>query len=247
MSKIYYSKRLLPSGEYYGETTSLKHVLDITESELTYKLIRDDDSIACGFTLDWETLITDSAFSEQAFCIPSTPLKLGEVLSNPTMAFHLSNTFISKNKIPFDSEIWDYMNWPVRIFINDATNFTNCDFAVLDIENRDVSVEVNSPHTVETNTRSWKEFLSTITLSSSQNNVSSGDIVEVNVSTSNTNLEYVFLEPVCGVVDRTRVKLTNGQGKFKILTSTLESGDIVDVKAGFKTITGLARFTKTLS
>lgn len=247
MSKIYNISNTLPNGSLYGETSSLKHVLNITESELTYTFVRDDDSIVCGFTLDWETLVNNPAFSEQSFFIPSVSIKQDELISNPNLSFHLANTMHTKNSRPFNTEIWDYCNWPIRIFVNKATNFTACDFAVLMIDDRDVSVEVNSPHTYEDTARSWKQFLSTITLSSSQNNVSSGDIIEVNVSTSNTNLEYVFLEPVCGVIDRTRVKLTNGQGKFKILTSTLESGDIVDVKAGFKTVTGLARFTKTLS
>jgi hypothetical protein len=247
MSKIYNIKTSLKDGSTYGETTSLKHVLDITESQFTYKFIKDDDSIACGFTLDWETLTNNVEFSEQSFCIPRLFAIVDDVVNNPIMTFHLANTMISKNSIPFDGLLWDYCKWPVRIFINDATNFTNCNFMVLDIENRDVSVEVNSPHTVEDSPKVWTDLLSTITLSSTQNTVSSGDIIQVDVSTSNTNLQYVYLEPVCGVLDRTRVKLTNGMGKFKILTSTLDSGDVVDVKAGFKTVTGLARFTKTLS
>lgn len=93
---------------------------------------------------------------------------------------------------------------------------------------------------------SWKSVFSPINLTSAS--ITEGtEFVEVTVTSTDTGLEKVYLEPVCGILDRTVVNLTNGSGKFKVVTNTLEAGDSVIVKAGHKKFSNVTTFTKTIS
>jgi len=74
-----------------------------------------------------------------------------------------------------------------------------------------------------------------------------GDIITVNVTSSHTDLDSIELEAEAGILDRTKVKLTNGSGSFKILTSTFASGDTITCHAGVKRFTKLATFNVTLA
>ena len=76
--------------------------------------------------------------------------------------------------------------------------------------------------------------------------VNAGDPVTVQVHT-HPNIKKVYVEQVVGIPDRLEVKLTNGTGTFKILTSTLDPGDIASVKVGFKYWTNVETVTKILS
>lgn len=49
----------------------------------------------------------------------------------------------------------------------------------------------------------------------------------------------VFLESVVGVLPKTRVRLINGVGSFRVLTTGLDAGDTVRVKAGWRYVPGL--------
>jgi hypothetical protein len=83
------------------------------------------------------------------------------------------------------------------------------------------------------------ELLSPITLSSVDANVQADSSVVINV-TSDTFIDEVWLEPVYGLLNKTRVKMTNGQGTFTALSTGLEAGDVIRVKAGHRKFTGLA-------
>jgi hypothetical protein len=156
-----------------------------------------------------------------------------------------------RNTLSGDTIKEDYVN--LRFFINNTTdNFTDFIYqigVVFDSETNDVvdTTEIIITGATLSNTNyTWKTAFSPITLSSGT--ITEGDnSLEVTVSSTNTSLEKVYLKPVCGVLDRTEVKLTNGTGKFKIITNTLESGDIVTVKAGHKKFSNVTTFTKTVS
>jgi hypothetical protein len=77
-------------------------------------------------------------------------------------------------------------------------------------------------------------------------NVNAGDPVTVQVHT-HPNIKKVYVEQVVGIPDRLEVKLTNGTGTFKILTSTLDPGDTASAKVGFKYWTNVETVEKILS
>jgi len=83
-----------------------------------------------------------------------------------------------------------------------------------------------------------------------------GDVVEYNISLMNYDLSNTFTSPPtievyplssAGVVSHRKVNVVNGIGKFKLDTSNLYSGDVVEVKVGWKYITGDTKILLTLS
>jgi hypothetical protein len=66
--------------------------------------------------------------------------------------------------------------------------------------------------------------------------------VEVTVTTLN-GISTVYLEQVRGILNTTRVPITNGVGKFKIMSLGLSAGDVAEVKLGFKKWTNRSTFT----
>jgi hypothetical protein len=86
------------------------------------------------------------------------------------------------------------------------------------------------------------ELLSPITLSSVDATVQADSSVVINV-TSDTFIDEIWLEQVYGSLNKTRVKLTNGQGTFTAFSTGLEAGEVIRVKAGHRKFTGLADIT----
>lgn len=86
------------------------------------------------------------------------------------------------------------------------------------------------------------ELMPEITVTSS---TVSGDIVTVNFTTD-PNLNYIYLVQESGYLPKTKVPVTNGTGSFKVVTTGMDSGDIVKVKMGFKYWVSRNDFIKTL-
>jgi hypothetical protein len=76
--------------------------------------------------------------------------------------------------------------------------------------------------------------------------VAAGDPVSVEVHT-HPSIQKLYVEQVVGIPDRLEVTLTNGTGTFKILTTTLEPGEVASAKVGFKYWTNAETVEKTLS
>jgi hypothetical protein len=93
----------------------------------------------------------------------------------------------------------------------------------------------------------WLDLISDITVQTDSTTVNVGDTVVVNITTENTNISTVYLEPVIGTVNKTRVRLTNGQGSFIVKTDDLEAGDEIRIKLGYKFFTGAAEFVKVVT
>lgn len=75
--------------------------------------------------------------------------------------------------------------------------------------------------------------------------IAAGSPVPVEVVTS-PHIDYVYVEQVCGIPDRTKVTLIDGVGKFNILTTTLEAGEVASAKVGFKYWVNVETVEKTL-
>jgi len=267
MAKIYKTKSSAFVGvagklnEYVTEDApnpAFKHLLNITANELKYKFIRTtDDKILYNFSIQLSQITTNAMCDSQSIVAPSD-ISIGGMtgseteieISSADLVFPLPTAALDKRSaLVVGAENSNIYCSPLRIFIpNKNGDFTTFEYSVYnEIDGFTIDVEVNSPNTVSTELRSWKEFFATITTSTQQPTVTVGDTINVNVTSSDTNLDMVFLEPIVGNVDRTRVKLTNGIGSFNILTTTLEAGDVAEVKINFKQYTGVARFTKTIS
>lgn len=85
------------------------------------------------------------------------------------------------------------------------------------------------------------ECLAEITTTST----TSGDVITVNVSTD-PKVSKIYLDSTVGYLPKAVVNLTNGTGSFKVITTGLETGDVVSVKLGFKKWSNRSTFTKTI-
>lgn len=237
---------------------TFKHLLNITSNELKYKFIRtSDEKILYNFSIQLDQIKSSALCDSQSFVIPSDISINGSSgseteiqLITQDLVFPLPSASFNKNRsLVINADSSNIYFSPLRIFIpNKNGDFTTFEYSVYnEVNGFEIDVEVNSPNTVSTELRGWRNFFSTITTTTQQSVVTAGDTIIVNVSSSDNTLDMVFLEPITGIVDRTRVKLTNGVGSFNILTSSLQAADVAEVKVNFKQFTGVARFTKTIS
>lgn len=139
---------------------------------------------------------------------------------------------------------------PYHIFVpdvSDPTGFLSFNYRITMDSSTQYIVEGPSASSFvnETITR-FKEFLSPITLTSTQSSLAVDGSITVNVSTD-TFIDEVYLEQVYGILNKTRVKLTNGLGSFVLYATGLEAGELVRVKAGHRKFTGISDFSIIVS
>jgi hypothetical protein len=137
-----------------------------------------------------------------------------------------------------------YYRVPLYIFVPKTENVTMQDFIYRIAECEDVNVEYvgsSADEIIDESVR-LSELISDISLSSTSTTIEPDSSITVNVQTD-TFIKQVYLEQVSGMLNKTRVSLTNGQGSFKLYSTGLESGDNIRVKAGFKNFSGIADIT----
>ena len=86
------------------------------------------------------------------------------------------------------------------------------------------------------------ELMPEITVTSS---TLEGDIMTVNFETADT-VNFIYLVQDAGYLPKVKVPVTNGSGSFKVVTTGMDTGDVVKVKLGFKYWTNRTTFTTTL-
>ena len=92
----------------------------------------------------------------------------------------------------------------------------------------------------------WTEYFDPIYCVVPDESVTAGDLVNVKVHTS-PHIDYLFVQQVCGLPDRTRITLTDGVGEFNIITSTLTSGETATAWVGFNHWPKVVEVLKVLS
>lgn len=92
----------------------------------------------------------------------------------------------------------------------------------------------------------WTQMFDPIYCAIQDEPINAGDPVNVQVTTS-PHIDYLYVQQVCGVPDRTRITLTDGVGQFNILTSTLSAGETAAAWVGFKHYPQLVEVFKDLS
>jgi hypothetical protein len=76
---------------------------------------------------------------------------------------------------------------------------------------------------------------------------SAGDDITLTVTCSDPEVHSIYVEPRSGIVNKTKVNLTNGVGSLIVKTGDLVSGDDVEIKFGYKYYTGVTKYLVTLA
>lgn len=94
------------------------------------------------------------------------------------------------------------------------------------------------------NTAPHIELLDEITVSKNTT-YTNDDYVKYDVS-SESYVDEIYLEPVNGICDKSRVMLTNGSGSFRVLKSSVETGAKARIKIGFASYPGITEVNELL-
>jgi len=270
MANVYKIQR--PSGRfnvYTSNEANFVHIIDITPQTLTYQLKdTDTDTLYHNLVFNLDNLKQNQRFGEQTWwaiddryiTYDSVNAGTSSLINIPSDGFIsiLDDTYVSKRGAIARFGVDNYDMCPIRIFVPTADgDFTTCSYAVIIPDTTDLhlnGVDLNpQPTTIDVTGGTvvegefyWRSLLSKVT-ATTQSSSTAGTSIKVNVTAEETNLKKLYLEPICGVLDRTEVKLTNGSGSFNILTSTLIAGETVEVKIGHKKFSNITKFTKVLS
>lgn len=95
-------------------------------------------------------------------------------------------------------------------------------------------------------TTDWTQCFDPIYCVVPDEDVPAGTVLNVKVHTS-PHIDYLYIQQVCGLPDRTRITLTDGVGEFNIITSTLQTGDTAAAWVGFNHWPRIIEVLKVLS
>ena len=218
-----------------GDSISLKTVVTVDEQEhkvldvvLSLETLRSwtelDSNMVVGFTL----------YGYEEFTEPfSLTDKHLLNMSRATAPQRIKDSFSSK--VGLQSNLQFVVNNPNGTF----EDFTY----VLSTPASNFTIDSNVEYSTVSDPRSFDmlQFLDTIGVSKD----SSYDNAEYDkfTVTSAAHVPTVYVQPVLGIIDRTRVELTNGSGSFRVLKNSLESGEKVKARVGFKYYEAINKFT----
>lgn len=257
MIKVY--KHVIPNTKFTdlsdGQSATYEYVFDVQPQTLSV-ILKVNDEIKYNIFLTLETLQSLPAFCSQAwFGLSSLS---GHVIQSQdqisvTREMLVSLLDISKTGKRITLQSYDDTNKsigvPIRIFVDSAnSDFTDFSYTVqwpeesFD-ENIENTITISGNVTLQTEQKNWKDFFSNITATG----VVTNDTIEVTVQTEDTDIDFVYAEPIVGLLDRTKIKLTNGVGKFNIIKSSLESGDEAEVKLGYQKFSNVTTFKQIIA
>ena len=242
-----------------NESTSEVSVLVSTQNNnISYKIINDTtNTTSLDLIIPFEIITNHSLYSDQSMWTVSYDVIRDNTTTHENCSQYVvkssdiinmfSNTISTKDAI-LGREKYNTQCVPFRIFVPSKSS-TIEDLVIVQL-NPIVQTEhyVYSSVTLMAgqNILGWKDLISSINISG-PSSVNDNESFTLSIQTEDSSITEVFVEPICGYVNKTRVLLQNGTGSLQVDTSGLNTGDIVDIKFGFKQLTGIARYTKQIS
>jgi len=238
---------------------TITHYINVGSTSLEHKVIckdveTEEEVINSWFKVDLNTIKQHPGFADQTcWTIFNTTLQRrdenGNIILSEVRMFELAeifahsyNTKIANATSP-DSKT---SNSLFKIFIPYAEDNTLENATITLIDEPLVNTIFTGPSASsisEEPATTLRDMLDPITIVGDAATISADSSIEVTVQTG-SKIDEIWLDPVVGICNKTRVAINNqGVGKFKIYSTGLESGDTIRVKAGFKKYTSLAEFT----
>jgi len=133
-----------------------------------------------------------------------------------------------------------YDNAPLLLFNKDV-------YPVTFGEGTKITVPVVGPlsttYSSEEESVEFSDYIPAISVTANTETVNAGDSVTLTLS---SELSTVWVEPIIGTTNKTRVNMINGSGTLTVYTNDLQAGETVRIKFGSKYFTGISEYTKTL-
>ena len=243
-----------------SEHEEVTYNVNVTANEITLQISHDDttedapamDLLNCTLSLEtFKQMPRLKPNSLIALAIPSTNFLYKQIDAHidikPLMLINISGfSKDSKAKNPASKHLTTV---PCYLFIyaRDIVNGTFDDFdIILHVPSKSFTLNSNiafdAPIDISEFTHAIFPDEITVTEDTEYSNT---EYYKFNVSAPAYNDE-IYVEPVYGITDKTRITLTSGQGSIRVLKSSVEAGNNIRVKLGFYSYTGLAEINKTV-
>lgn len=239
------------------ESITYKNEINLLENDIIhYKLISVyDDKVVYDLKIDIEDIKSQSSYDEQTlWAIDDAFLNNNKYADNIVVPSGVYRNVFSQTvlgKTQFVDYAFGFGLSPLKIFIPSAQSTINDIYILiceggLNVTDPQINVVVEGDIQSENIDFTNKSLLvDAITISASNNSPVAGDDINITINAPG-NVGYVYVQPLVGIVNKTRVKMTNGVGNVTIKTDSLSSGDEVDIKFGYRYFTNVVRYTKTL-
>lgn len=222
-------------------------VLGLDQNKLEIKINRGTDILEWKSITLAEILLAKVHENSYVGIIPNVGGDDTHIATHNDMVMMLDETYISKANLPNSSPIWNSLYF---LYFNDVpTSMEDATLIIRTPSKRDASDDYvyDGPYKTQLESAGYinmyTDLLPEFTLTASANTVSADSHVDVTVNVTSGSLKEVWIEPVCGIVNKQRVTITNNVGKFKLYSTGLEVGDVMRVKTGFRKIQGWESLT----
>ncbi len=258
---IYYSVESVFEEEDSPQNYVFENNFTSDGDSIRYKLISvtDNNKVIYDFIINLQDIKNLNSFSEQTLWAVNDEFakqnKFKESVQVP--ALNLVNVFnhTYADRSGFAKE--PFLETPFKIFVP-STEAAAEDIYILLVDNHPYSedpenltiknvVNITGTTDIETITLTNPSVLvDNISVTSTTSSPVAGDDINLTITCSNPDVDYVYVNALVGTPNKAIVKLTNGTGNLLIKTDTLSSGDEVLIKFGYKYFTGVTRYTKVL-
>ena len=242
---------------------NIENWLDVSNNAINYKmsLINGDAHTIFNLVIPYDVITSNPRFNDQTFWTvkDSTMIKIGNVADAYTVTsddiVNIYDTSFVDKDIRFSAKN-ETIVCPLKIFVPSKTSSIT-DLVLLTYstaEDSGVITTVGGPAATSTNvvpftegTKFATQMMATISITASEQTTAAGDQISLQVEVNNPDITEVFVDPIYGSVNKTRIPLTNGIGSVLVSTDGMNSGEKVKVKFGWYSYTGVASFNRTLS
>lgn len=217
----------------------------LIDSEVTYKLVE--------WNLSLNTLKDSKVLKSNSLVTISVP----DLLRDPSQAEITSikdvgvgsikniSTFtrLTKSDNPFTGQISHIPTYLV-LFVKDVDgDFTDHDIIILVPSQKEYNFVSNQEFSEVAEDFSHVSLVDTITATKDTSYIN--DLYTRYTVTTAPHVDEVHVDPVIGIVDKTRVSIdTSGVGSFRLLKSSIEEGETPKIKLGFYSYTGLTTISE---
>ncbi len=231
-------------------------------NSIRYKLISvADNKVVYDFTINLQDIKDLVSFSDQTLWaindVFAKENKYKENVQVPPVQLVNVFSYTHLNRGGFAKP--PFIETPIKIFVPSVDSNVD-DVYVLLLDNVPYSqestpedltvkhvVQITGTTDIETITlTNPSQLVDNISVTSATESVAAGDDINLTITCTNPDVNYVYVDALVGSPNKSIVKLTNGTGNLVVKTNTLSSGDEVLIKFGYKYFTGITRYTKVL-
>lgn len=236
----------------------LSYTVNVSANTLNFKIQHTDptseyDSDQVYTLLEWqlslETLKSSPVLKSNSLMVVSIPDVAANMVQPITgvreiKVANLKNASLfskaTKSTNPFSGQ-FNHIPTYLSIFVRDINaDFTEHDI-IIHVPTEEYNFDSNVQFTNVPEGFSHVSLLDDITVAKDTSYVS--DLYTKYIVTTENYVDEVYVEPVIGIVDRTRVSInSSGQGSLRILKSSLDN-ETPRVKLGFYSYSGVAEIT----